>query len=168
MSQKSRNVFFEEKKAPAGAHKVAKSLILQKENHDFAEGESSCCTRRINSISSKFENWVCTQIIDIWWKNTCSEALFWWKHEMISRTIRSFCPRRIGEVQENWSSFPKIPGSPFFGEKKNLRERPRPLKKCFAPREYTLSHLSWHGILENQACHLTPSHHTLGNQSTID
>ncbi len=42
----------------AGAPKVAKSLYSTK-------GEASCYTRRINSISSKFENWVCTQIIDI-------------------------------------------------------------------------------------------------------
>ena len=36
------------------------------------------------------------------------------------------------------------------------------------PLEYTLSLLSWHAIMMDSACHGTPSHHTLGNQSTLN
>ncbi len=63
------------KKAPAGAPKVAKSLILHKENLDLAKGESWTYTRRINSISRENGKVGFDEKVKLWWKSTCFGTL---------------------------------------------------------------------------------------------
>ncbi len=98
---KHKGSHFLGKKHPAGVPKTAKNLYLVK-------GESWSYNRRINSISSQNEKVGFLEKKLTFDGKILAVGHFWRKSEMISRSIRSSCPWRMGKVvTEKFSLFCK-------------------------------------------------------------